>query len=278
MGVSDKAAELGRQHPLQRLESPSKGFSGALHVIGLISFYSSFKFLHDNPNQFNFSYGWHLQFLTIIGITISTICFTFGLLADITSSSSTAPASATSAAAFSPQTVSDYFFAAKNYLSLVAAPIEIVISILYWGLRLVDTGLVIPPDLPLPPLSTDLCFHLVPAVVLTVDAILLSPPWPSSPMNPQAPFLTLGASTGIAFAYWWWIEICYSHNGYYPYPIFELLTTYQRIGLFAVSGATMWVAGGTLRALYAYANGYELTEALEKRQRARKMGSEGKWD
>jgi hypothetical protein len=40
----------------------------------------------------------------------------------------------------------------------------------------------------------------------------------------------------------------------------------------------MWVTGGALRALYAYANGYELTEALEKRQRARKMGSEGKWD
>jgi hypothetical protein len=73
-------------------------------------------------------------------------------------------------------------------------------------------------------------------------------------------------------------EICYSHNGYYPYPIFALLTTYQRIGLFALSGATMWVAGGALRALYAYVNGYELTEALEKRQRARKMGSEGKWD
>lgn len=73
-------------------------------------------------------------------------------------------------------------------------------------------------------------------------------------------------------------EICYSHNGYYPYPIFALLTTYQRIGLFALSGATMWVAGGSLRALYAYINGYEMTEALEKKQRARRMGSEGKWD
>lgn len=80
-----------------------------------------------------------------------------------------------------------------------------MISILYWGLRLIDTGLVVPPDLPLPPLGADLCFHLVPAVVLTIDAILLSPPWPSSPMNPQAPLLTLGLSTGIAFAYWWWI-------------------------------------------------------------------------
>lgn len=73
-------------------------------------------------------------------------------------------------------------------------------------------------------------------------------------------------------------EICYSHNGYYPYPIFELLSTSQRIGLFTISGATMWVAGGALRALYAYVNGFELTEALEKTQRARKMGSEGKWE
>ncbi|KAF2630666.1 hypothetical protein BU25DRAFT_407941 [Macroventuria anomochaeta] len=277
MKATKKAAELGRRHPLQRLEAPSKGFSGALHAVGLISFYSSFKFLHDNPNQFNSSYGWHLQLLTIIGISISTLCFVFGLLADITSSS-TASTSPTNATASSPQTLSDYFFAAKNYLSLVAAPIEIVISILYWGLRLIDTGLVIPPDLPLPPFGADLCFHLVPAVVLTIDAILLSPPWPSSPMNPQAPLLTLGVSIGVAFAYWWWIEICYSHNGYYPYPIFELLTTYQRVGLFTVSGATMWVAGGALRALYAYVNGYELTEALEKSHRARKMVSEGKWE
>ena len=71
-------------------------------------------------------------------------------------------------------------------------------------------------------------------------------------------------------------EICFKQNGYYPYPIFGLLNTYQRIGLFTLSGAIMWVTGGTLRALYAYVNGYELTEALEKRQRARQMGSTGK--
>jgi hypothetical protein len=102
-------------------------------------------------------------------------------------------------------TNSHTFFTWKNYLSLVAAPIEIVISILYWGLRAIDTSLVVPPDMLLPPLGADLAFHLIPAVVLALDAILLSPPWPSSPMNPQAPLLTLILSTGIAFAYWWWI-------------------------------------------------------------------------
>ncbi|KAI8935980.1 hypothetical protein NX059_007484 [Plenodomus lindquistii] len=249
---------LSRQHPLQRFESPSKGFSGALHVAGLVSFYHSFKFLADNPNVFNESFGWHLQFLTIIGITICTACFTCGFIADVTNS--------------------HRFFTLKNYLALIAAPIEIVISILYWGLRAIDDGLVIPPDMPLPPLLYDLGFHLVPAVVLALDNLLLSPPWPSIPANPQAPTIMLVASTAVAFAYWYWIELCYSYNGFYPYPIFGILSTVQRVGLFALSGATMWAVGGMLRVTYVYINGYETVEELEKIKRAQKMAVEGKWD
>jgi hypothetical protein len=82
-------------------------------------------------------------------------------------------------------------------------------------------------------------------------------------MNPNAPLLSLVTSTAIAFLYWWWIEVCYSYNGFYPYPIFALLSTAQRIGLFAVSGATMWVVGGALRAAYAWANGFEDVKELE---------------
>lgn len=250
--------KLSRRHPLQRLESPSKGFSGALHAAGLISFYHCFKFLVDNPNMFNESYGWHFQFLTILGLSISTACFACGFISDMTNSSS--------------------FFTLKNYLALVAAPIEIVISILYWGLRAIDDNLVVPPDLPFPPFLYDLGFHLVPAIVLTLDSLLLSPPWPSMPMNPQAPLIMLATSTSIAFAYWYWIELCYSHNGFYPYPIFGILTTLQRVGLFAISGATMWVAGGALRAAYAYVNGFETVEELEKVKRAHKMATDGKWE
>jgi hypothetical protein len=169
-------------------------------------------------------------------------------------------------------------FTIKNYISLVAAPIEIVISILYWGLRAIDTGLVVPPDLPLPPLIYDLTFHFFPALLTTTDTLLLSPPWPSSPMNPNAPLITLVLSTSIAFLYWFWIEICYSRNGFYPYPIFALLTTYQRIGLFVVSGAIMWVVGGLLRAAYAWCNGYEQVEEIQKMKSAVKMGQNGKRD
>ena len=111
------------------------------------------------------------------------------------------------------------------------------------------------------PLFDDLCFHLFPAVLLTADALLLSPPWPTTPINPQAPLITLVSSTTLAFAYWFWIELCYARNGFYPYPIFELLSTVQRVGLFAVSGITMWFVGAGLRALYAWVNGLEEFQA-----------------
>ena len=67
----------------------------------------------------NESYGWHFQYLTIIGLALSTLTFVFGLLADIT--------------------LSRRLFAVKNALSVASAPIECLISILYWGLRAVST-------------------------------------------------------------------------------------------------------------------------------------------
>jgi hypothetical protein len=168
-------------------------------------------------------------------------------------------------------------FTAKNYLALVAAPIEIVISILYWGLRAVhaptpsailskpipliyakiDEKLVIDPNLPKPTLSADIGFHLSPSVLLTLDTLFLSPPWPTTPINPLASLLTLITSTSIAFLYWFWIELCYSRNGFYPYPIFTMLSTPQRVGLFAGSGITMWAVASGLRWLYRVVNGIE---------------------
>jgi uncharacterized membrane protein len=97
-------------------------------------------------------------------------------------------------------------------------------------------------------------------------------------MNEQAPTITLVMSTIIAFAYWFWIELCYSQNGYYPYPIFAMLSTQQRIGLFALSGLIMWVVGGVLRVVYAKVNGYESVEELDKAKRSKAMGETGKME
>ena len=65
----------------------------------------------------NESYGWHFQYLTIIGLSLATATFTCGSLADMTSS----------------QTL----FRAKNMLSTCTTPLEVLIAVLYWSLRLV---------------------------------------------------------------------------------------------------------------------------------------------
>ena len=92
----------------------------------------------------NESYGWHFQYLTIIGLSLATMTFITGLLADIT---------------LSPQ-----LFLIKNLLSGCSAPLQVLISTLYWGLSAIDRHLVVPPDLELPVLPGE---HLLRGVVVS---------------------------------------------------------------------------------------------------------------
>lgn len=117
MAQQGTAESLLRRHPLQRLQAPSRGASATLHVAGLASFAYSFAYLVLNPNPANDSYGWHMQYLTIIGLSLATATFASGLLADLT--------------------LSHTLFQIKNTLSVASAPMECLISVLYWGLRAV---------------------------------------------------------------------------------------------------------------------------------------------
>jgi len=73
-------------------------------------------------------------------------------------------------------------------------------------------------------MSVDLSFHAVPALALVADLLFFSPPY-------TVAFLpAFGLSSCIAFGYWLWIERCYHYNRFYPYPLFTVLDTTQRIG------------------------------------------------
>ncbi|KAL6716168.1 hypothetical protein ACLMJK_005734 [Lecanora helva] len=220
---------MAEKHPLQRLQSPAiHGFSPILHLLGLSSFIYSFKWLSDNPNPINESYGWHFQYLTILGLTVATLAFTCGLLADLTSSTT--------------------LFYIKNMLSICATPLEVLISILYWSLRIYDRNLVIPEWAQLP-FQADISFHAVPSLVLTLDLLFLSPPWTISTIG------AMGLSTFLAFSYWFFVEQCFQHNGFYPYPIFEMVGTSGRIGLFTMSAVIMTGSTVALKVVYAKVNG-----------------------
>ena len=144
------------RHPLQRLASPSRTLSFLLHVIGIVSFLSAFRYLHQIPYGLGDSYGGHYQFLTIIGLALALLGFAFGALGDLT--------------------LAPVFFEVKNAIAVCAAPLEVLIGTLYWSIVLVDKSLLFPPELQLPFLP-DLGLHAAPAVLLTIDLLLFSPPW-----------------------------------------------------------------------------------------------------
>lgn len=186
MGSTSAANKLTSRHPLQRLPSPSPTISALIHLIGLASFSLSYKYLFDFPTFINSSYGWHFQYLTIIGLTLAFLTFVFGFLADIT--------------------LSPRLFLIKNSLSLCSAPLEVLISVLYWGISAIDKKLLVPPEIYISPYA-DVGFHAMPAILLTIDLLFLSPPWTINALP------AMGLSSTLAVAYWAWVEQCYKYNG-----------------------------------------------------------------
>jgi FAR-17a/AIG1-like protein len=99
--------------------------------------------------------------------------FIVGLIADLT---------------FSPQ-----LFILKNRMSLCSAPLEVLISILYWGISAIgnasytkpilpfspvinraalDRELVVPPEIHLAPIA-DIGFHAAPSIVIYLNTVRL---------------------------------------------------------------------------------------------------------
>lgn len=176
------------RHPLQRFTAPSRQFSLLLHAVGVASFAASFRFLSTWETPISSAYGGHYQFLTILGLALAQLTFVVGLLADIT--------------------LSNQLFAVKNVLALCATPLEALITLLYWGLCAIDKSLVFPPEFQLDILP-DVGFHAAPALLLSVDLLLLSPPWTIRAYSSMA------LSMILAFAYWFWVEYCFNQNGWY---------------------------------------------------------------
>lgn len=173
------------RHPLQRLASPSRSLSALVHLLGVASFTASFQWLFANPLPATEQFGGNFQFLTIIGLAFACTSMALGFLADLT--------------------LNRTLFNAKNIISVCATPLEVLISILYWGISFIDKRLLFPEDLELPFLP-DFGFHAMPAIMLTLDLLLFSPPWTIKFHGAVA------LSTALAFAYWAWIEYCFVHN------------------------------------------------------------------
>ncbi|KAK3498140.1 FAR-17a/AIG1-like protein [Neurospora crassa] len=217
-------------HPLQRVASPSRGLSALIHLLGMVSFMASFSYLHLFPRELHLGFGGAFKFLTIIGLGLALVTFAVALLADLILSPS--------------------LFRIKNVLSVCSAPLAVLISTLYWGICAINKNLVVPPDMAIPVLP-DVGFHAMPAIMLTLDLMFLSPPWTVKGYG------AMTISTTIAFIYWRWVELCFSKNGWYPYPIFDILNTWQRVLLFTFSALLMTGSTMALKWVYGKINGIE---------------------
>ncbi|KAI0204727.1 FAR-17a/AIG1-like protein [Astrocystis sublimbata] len=215
-------------HPLQRLASPSRQFSMLLHGLGIASFSASFRFLAHWETPMPTGFGGHYQFLTIIGLALALCTFIAGLIADLT--------------------LSPGLFQLKNTLAVCSTPLEVLITVLFWGLCAIDKSLVFPPDSELD-FIPNFGFHAAPGLFLTLDLLLLSPPWTING------FSAVALSQTLALSYWAWVEYCYARNGWYPYPIFDILSTWQRALLFAFSAVLMTGSTLLLKWLYGQVNG-----------------------
>lgn len=180
-----------------------------LHLTAISSFTYSFSVLHTFSEEINNSYGWHFQYLTILGLSLALLTMMVSLISDILPSVTI---------------IRDI----KGTISCLAVPVESSISILYWTIHAIDPALLLPPDAPYIDPFTDMTLHLFPTVFLWADMLLFAP-MPTVEgrgvlYHPQ-PLLLTGL---FAASYSLWIEKTKKENGYYPYPMMDQMTTLQR--------------------------------------------------
>jgi hypothetical protein len=128
--------------------------------------------------------------------------------------------------------------------------IEALITILYWSIHFYDRTLLVDPAIaPQLPLVNDMGFHLFPTLFLMFDTLFFSPPWETHALAALMYFSV------FAGGYWIWIEHCFTHNNFYPYPLMGLLNRQQRALLFGFATLLCWTSFLTVRGLYSKVNG-----------------------
>lgn len=189
-----------------------RGVQVVLYSGASVAFAKTFWYMiYEFPTPINQTYGSHFQYLTILGLSVTFFAQVVGIFAALLNCSK--------------------LRAVKQSLDVICAPVEFLISILYWSIKMVDPGLLIDPRIALvPPLWLDVCMHFLPSIVELIDVVFFHPQWTMSVLA------SVGMFSPFVYAYWVWIHFTYKKNGFFPYPMLEMVTTSQRIQIFVVSG------------------------------------------
>ncbi|KAI8334652.1 FAR-17a/AIG1-like protein [Chlamydoabsidia padenii] len=185
--------------------------------------YGLFTIQEEGPDM---GYGGQFQFLTILGLTTSTLAMTFKLARYISPS---------------------LFQGPYMILSNLATPVEGLISVLYWSIVLYDRDLLVPKDIAFQlPLSLDLALHLWPTLFLYFDLFVYKPGFKRSLSD-------IACLMSFAVGYFFWTRHCFTKNNFYPYPFLAFFTDPQRLVFFCICGAlasVMYLGGAYAHSLY----------------------------
>ncbi|OBZ87677.1 hypothetical protein A0J61_04277 [Choanephora cucurbitarum] len=185
-----------------------------LNTVGLVSNIYALKNINSEEfeNPYALGFGGQYQYLTILGLTTATVAFALKIVRN-----------------FYPK-FSDTI---HEVVTNIATPLEGVISVLYWSMMLLDPHLIIPKDIPSPPLLLDFTLHLFPAIFLWIDFLVFNAEFKRSSRH-------VGVIYGFAAFYYVWSWYCQTVNGYWPYPFLGDFTLVMRTAFFVGAGVLAW--------------------------------------
>ncbi|KAI9486216.1 MAG: FAR-17a/AIG1-like protein [Benjaminiella poitrasii] len=187
----------------------SKGLNLLLVTAGLfVNLYGLYSI------QFGISmvgYGGHFQFLTIIGLLVASLSSIVRIINLLTG----------------------HLKVVYESLTAIATPVEGLISVLYWPIVLYDRGMLIPKGTVFGlPLKLDLSLHLIPTIVCWIDFMGFNRGFKRAPVHIISIYV-------FTLLYYFWVNKCHEHNGYWPYPLLGLFKNDAQRGAFFVFCA--WV-------------------------------------
>ncbi|KAH9952158.1 FAR-17a/AIG1-like protein [Amylocystis lapponica] len=192
--------------------------------------------------------GGHSQYLTILGLGIAWLTMVFGFGADLL------PA----------VTV---FRRIKRTLFMIAMPIAVVVSSIYWGLLLFAPDMILQPvnvsinpdQISVPsssdmapnlwriPLPVDLALHASPVISLVVDFFFFEVKY----SRREAVSGGFAVCNIAGLVYGSWVEWLATYNGFFPYPFLTENTPAVRIGIYTVVSYVALFTFWALNALHA---------------------------
>ncbi|KAI0692395.1 FAR-17a/AIG1-like protein [Cytidiella melzeri] len=190
--------------------------------------------------------GGHFQYLTIQGLVAAWLTMALALITDI------AP-------------VPGSYLNLKRAVFMIAMPIAVVISSIYWTLLLLFPTLIVRaaepgelatssssevPQLLRIPLGLDLSLHAFPGIALLLDFYLLEVKYSQS----HARYGAAAVATLAGTWYGWWVEYCASYNKIYfavPYPFLTNNEFPVRVGIYAGAAILAYMFFQLLNALHS---------------------------